>query len=224
MMALMDIFVGVPQSKYAGAAILLSLLVVSGAILIGRDALPLSQKFAFILLIFLVSLPGLLMTLFQLTCLVTGSNNGKSWWCGAYSWFISALLIIYSVLLVTIAVLSLASSGKVLDDITRADMEYFNSSAVSAQHAAIAMFDDKQPSTAQPVAPATAVQPVAHDPMAPHAPMAAAEPASAPMAPEAFYAPVQGAASLPADVAAFDTKSEHFQAYEGFEDAKKKHD
>lgn len=143
----MDIFVGVPQSKYAGASILISLIAVSIAILVGRDSIPLSQKFAFVLMIFLVSLPGLLMTLFQLTCLVTGTDKGKNTWCNIYSWFVAGLLVVYSVILVTISVLSLASGGKVLDDITRADIEFFQVKSDRANKAARALFTDA-PSTA----------------------------------------------------------------------------
>lgn len=141
-MAILDIFVGVPQSKYAGLAVLTSLLVVSVAILIGRDSMQMSQKFAFVMLIFLVSAPGLLMTLFQITCLVTGDSKGK-WWCGAYSWIVSALIIIYSVMLVAIAVISLATGGKVLDDISRADVEKFTQNKNAADAAAAAQFTDK---------------------------------------------------------------------------------
>jgi uncharacterized membrane protein len=125
-MAIMDVFVGVPQSKYAGIAILMALVGVSIAILFGRDTLPLSQKFAFVILIFLVSLPSVLLTLFQLTCLVTGDKKGDAWWCGWYSWLVSALLILYSVLVVTVAVLTLASGGKILDQITAENFEAAN--------------------------------------------------------------------------------------------------
>lgn len=152
----MDIFVGVPQSKYAGAALLMSLIAVSIAVLVGRDEFPLSQKFAFVLLIFLVSLPGLLMTLFQLTCLVTGSKNGKAWWCGVYSWIVSILLIIYSILLVTVAVMSLATGGKVLEDIARNDIDMFKAATEQANNDASALFAGPPPETAvqQFVAPA----------------------------------------------------------------------
>ena len=147
-MAILDIFVGVPQSKYAAMAVLTSIIVVSVAILVGRDSMQLSQKFAFVLLIFLASAPGLLMTLFQLTCLVTGDKGGKAWWCGAYSWIVSALVIIYSVMLVTIAVVSLATGGKVLDDISRADAESFEDkkkAANAAAHSTLSQFHDAPP-------------------------------------------------------------------------------
>ena len=142
-MAILDIFVGVPQSQYAGMAILMSLIAVSVAILIGRDSMQISQKFAFVMLIFLVSAPGVLMTLFQLTCMVTGDKrHGGSWWCGAYSWLVSALVVVYSVLLVTIAVISLATSGKVLEDITRADVEKFEQKQAVANKQASDSFKD----------------------------------------------------------------------------------
>lgn len=199
-MALMDIFVGVPQSKYAGIAVLLSLLAVSVGILIGRDPMPMSQKFAFVLLIFLVSLPGLLLTLFQLTCMVTGSQKG-AWWCGWYSWFVSILMIIYSVLLVTVAVMSLASSGKVLDDITRADMEAFQAAAEeSVDHNAVAakMFGNAD------VVPADS-----DGPKKPDAPV--------PPPKEDDHFAVQGGSSVAApvdQVEPFDDKEEEYESYE----------
>ena len=75
--------------------------MVSVAILFGADAMPLSQKFFFILVIFLLSVPGILLTLLQLTCLVTGAGlQNQRWWCSLYSWIMSAFVILYSVLIV----------------------------------------------------------------------------------------------------------------------------
>ena len=102
-----SVFVGVPQSRYAALAILLAIVVVALAILFGKDTVPVSQKFGFIFLVFLVSLPGLALSLFQLTCIVTGSGaNNKRWWCSIYAWVISAIMIFYAVLLVVAAVTS----------------------------------------------------------------------------------------------------------------------
>ena len=103
-----SIFVGVPQSRYAALAILLAIVVVALVILFGKDSIPISQKFGFIFLVFLVSLPGLALSLFQLTCMVTGSGaNNKRWWCNIYAWVISAIMIFYAVLLVVAAVTSI---------------------------------------------------------------------------------------------------------------------
>ena len=216
-MTLLDIFVGVPQSKYAGAAILMSLIAVSLAILIGRDSLPLSQKFAFVLLIFLVSLPGLLLTLFQLTCLVTGDKGGKAWWCGVYSWIVSGLLIIYSILLVSVAVLTLASGGKILDQIAKADVENFE----AANKAAAAAFTDKGAVNGQMSLPAPVPQSSAPTPQMPHGTVSL-DPLMVDAVPG-----TGGAASTVStrsfsdvnNVSAYDSTGDSFANYEGFADA-----
>ena len=106
----LSVFVGVPQSRYAALAILLAIVVVSLVILFGKDTIPISQRFGFIFLVFLVSLPGLALSLFQLTCIVTGAGlKNKRWWCSIYAWVLSAIMIFYAVLLVLAAVMSLTN-------------------------------------------------------------------------------------------------------------------
>lgn len=110
----MNVFVGAPASKYAGMAALVSLLVVGVVILISKDAVPMTQKFAIVLILFLMSLPGILLTLFQLTCLVTGAGlSNKRWWCNAYAWVMSFLMILYSALMVVVAVMSLSGDKSI---------------------------------------------------------------------------------------------------------------
>ena len=107
---LVSVFFGVPQSRYAALAILLAIIVVSLSILFSKDTIPVGQKFGFILLILLVSLPGLALSLFQLTCIVTGSGfRNKRWWCTAYAWIISAVMIFYAIVLVFAAVMSISA-------------------------------------------------------------------------------------------------------------------
>jgi len=123
---ILDIFVGAPQSKYAALAILSVIFVVSMTILLGKNHLPLSQKFAFILLIFLVSVPSILLTLFQLTCMVTGAGfKNKRWWCSLYAWIISILIVLYCIVLIVSAILSLVSGASALDDVKKSDKEKF---------------------------------------------------------------------------------------------------
>ena len=110
MTTLSSVFIGVPQSQYAGLALLLSILAVSATILFGNDSIPLSQKFGFVLLVFLVSLPSLLMSLFQLTCLVTGAGfKNQRPWCWWYAWIVSGLIMLYAGLLIVAAITSILS-------------------------------------------------------------------------------------------------------------------
>jgi hypothetical protein len=128
---------GAPQSKYAGMAVIFAIIVVSISILFGKDSLPLSQKLGAILLLIIVSAPGILFSLFQLTCLVTGAGfRNQRWWCNAYAWIITALLVIYSVLLISIAILSISTNSKVISDLTNYNVENFANSMTTANEIA----------------------------------------------------------------------------------------
>lgn len=132
-MTFMNLFISVPQSKYAAMAIIAAVVTVSLTMLFGKEPIPLSQKFAFILLVFLISLPGLLLALFQLTCIVTGAGrNNDRWWCSAYAWIISIVLIVYCTFLVAIAVITLATGEKALIDVSKQDTEHFGDMMTSA--------------------------------------------------------------------------------------------
>jgi len=124
MMDISSVFMGVPQSRYAALAILLAIVVVSLAILFGKDPIPMSQKFGFVLLVFLVSLPGLLLSLFQLTCIVTGAGFKKQrWWCSLYAWVLSAIMIFYAVILIMAAIVSLTAPPVVAPVANKASLQ-----------------------------------------------------------------------------------------------------
>jgi len=112
MSSFVSAFVGVPQSRYAAFAVLLAIVVVSLSVLLGNSPIPASQKFGFLVLIFLTSLPSLALTLFQLTCLVTGAV--KNWWCSAYAWVLCAIAIFYAGMLIVAAVISSRKEGFVV--------------------------------------------------------------------------------------------------------------
>ena len=119
MAGILSVFFGVPQSKYVGMAILVSLAAVALSVLFGKERVPFSQKLVVILLLVLLSLPAILVTLFQLTCLVTGAGfRNQRWWCSGYAWLISAVVILYSVLLVVMTVISF-SADKQMDEIEK---------------------------------------------------------------------------------------------------------
>ena len=112
-MTLLLPFIGSPQSRYAATAIVVAIIFVSIAILLGSDAMPLSQKFFFVMLISLLSVPGILLSLLQLTCLVTGAGNeNKRWWCSLYSWVMSAFVIVYSIIIIIVAIQTLTNKEK----------------------------------------------------------------------------------------------------------------
>jgi hypothetical protein len=125
-MSLLSPFVGSNQSRYAAIAILLAIIAVSLAILFGANAMPLSQKFFFILIIFLLSIPGILLTLLQLTCLVTGAGNeNKRWWCSLYSWIMSVFVILYSVLIVGVTIQTMMANRETFRESFRGNNSQF---------------------------------------------------------------------------------------------------
>jgi hypothetical protein len=135
-MAILDIFIGAPQSKYAALAITVALLSVAVAMLVGKDSLPLGQKFIAILLMFFVALPGLLLSLFQLTCLVTGTGYGnKKWWCGAYAWIGTIIAFLYALVIVAIAVISITKGSSVEAELAVAGAEGFSDMKEAAEAA-----------------------------------------------------------------------------------------
>lgn len=122
-MALLDIFVGAPQSKYAAIAILVAMSVVSLAMLFGKDEVPIGQKFLFVLLMLVIALPSVLLSLFQLTCLVTGAGfKNQRWWCGAYAWIGTIFVIIYSAIVVIVGIIAMTHGTSVSSEMENLGM------------------------------------------------------------------------------------------------------
>lgn len=211
---MLNIFVGAPQSKYAAIAILFALVAVSIAILFGRDQVPVGQKFMFIVLMFVLALPGLLLTLFQLTCLVTGAGlKNQRWWCSAYAWIGTILIMLYAIVLVIVAVMSMVNGTDIKKDLVAMDAftnnkatanvvakEYFQATEEKKEGGAGAQAYDmpdpmpavkesfQTPPAETPMAP-TSMGTAATAPAVAGAPAVAAAPATAPpKTPEAFSA------------------------------------
>lgn len=170
---MLNLFIGSAPSKYAAIAILAAVVIVSLTMLFGKEPVPLGQKLAVVLLIFLISLPGILLTLFQMTCIVTGagftskdSPLGKRWWCSLYAWIISVLIIVYSVFIIVAAITTLATGEKTMKDIAIADAEAFENKLRQAtqqatEHFAAQKAEVADASVASPTMPAVAPPAVA---------------------------------------------------------------
>ena len=99
----------------AGVAILVAVVVVALSILFGREPIPMTQKFVIVLVMFLLALPAILLSLFQINCLVTGAGfTNQRWWCSLYAWVISVMVVFYCVMLVVVGLLSYADNQKVV--------------------------------------------------------------------------------------------------------------
>jgi len=139
-MSLFNVFVGVPQTKLAGTAILVAVVVVGLTILFGKSAVPMSQKLAVALLMFLLSLPAILLTLFQLNCMVTGAGfKNQRWWCSLYAWFVAIMVFVYSATLVVVALMNMANDKAVekfqdaTEEATKVAKEHFEGEEATVQ-------------------------------------------------------------------------------------------
>ena len=116
-MGFLDIFIGAPQSKLAGIVVVLTMVIVGVIVLSTEDEISFGQKFVIMVLLFVVSAPMLLLSLFQLTCLVTGDGKGKTWWCGIYSWIIAVFTVIYCAMVVSVVMMAYVSNQSVMDQL-----------------------------------------------------------------------------------------------------------
>lgn len=91
-----NIFIGTSQSKYAFIAILLA-IVITLCVILFDSSISINNALLLTCIILLISLPGIVLSLLQLTCIVTGSGNKlQRWWCSAYAWVLTGIIIYYA--------------------------------------------------------------------------------------------------------------------------------
>lgn len=116
MVSFVNAFIGTQQSKYAAVSILIAFVAIALSILLGADKLPIGEKLIFVFLILLVSAPSILYMLFQMSCIVTGAyGNRGNWWCGAFAWFLVAIVIVYTFLVVIVAIMSIINKKSMME-------------------------------------------------------------------------------------------------------------
>lgn len=97
-MSITNYFIGTKQSKYASIAIFFTILLICLAILFMNTDHPIGHRIAFVIVIVLMAIPSIALSLFELTCIVTGSSkNNKA--CSWYAWVVTVLIIMYCVII-----------------------------------------------------------------------------------------------------------------------------
>lgn len=104
-----DIFFGSTQSKYAGVALFMTILILCLIILFSNSKIPIGERFIFVIFILIISIPSILMSLFELTCIVTGGNYTTRWWCWLLAWVISVIIIVYCILIIISMFISMSN-------------------------------------------------------------------------------------------------------------------
>ena len=103
-----DIFFGSEQSKYAGIALFMTIMILCVIILFSSSKIPIGDRFMFVLFILIISVPSILMSLFELTCIVTGGNLNTRWWCWLLAWVLAVIIIVYCVMIIISMLISMS--------------------------------------------------------------------------------------------------------------------
>ena len=113
-MGILDYFIGTQQSKYAGIAIFSAIFVICMAILFTNTDVSLSHRIMVIFFVFLMSIIPVGMSLFELTCIVTGSKNKPYNMCNIFAWVVAVIMIVYSLVLIVSVMFSLFTYKKAI--------------------------------------------------------------------------------------------------------------
>ena len=97
---LSDVFLGSEQSKYAGIALFITILIICLAILFTSSKIAIEQRIVFVIFILIITVPSILMSLFELTCIVTGGNYNTRWWCWLLAWVLAVMIIFYCIMII----------------------------------------------------------------------------------------------------------------------------
>jgi len=91
----MKVIVGSTQSKYAAWAIALTILVLCISVLVMQTDVPIGKRLLGVLFMILITVPGVVLSLIELTCLVTGGSWKTNWWCWLLAWVIAIIVIVW---------------------------------------------------------------------------------------------------------------------------------
>lgn len=95
---LMKAIVGSTQSKYVAWAISITILVLCVSILVTQTDIPIGKRLLAVLFMILITVPGVVLSLIEITCLVTGGSWKTNWWCWLLAWIIAGVVIVWCVL------------------------------------------------------------------------------------------------------------------------------
>jgi hypothetical protein len=105
-MNLTNLFIGSEQSKYASIAIFCAIIAICLCVLFTNNEMTFGQRLMIIFVIIIYTLPYVLLSLFELTCISSYNNNksGACWWYGS---IISAFIIFISLTVIISSLMSM---------------------------------------------------------------------------------------------------------------------
>jgi hypothetical protein len=116
-MGFYDAFFGSSQSQYTAYAIITAIIAICITILLTATDIPISNRILIVFFVIISLVPSIFLTLFELTCIVTGGTEPNRWWCYSFAWILAAFIIIYCVFIVIISLISLFTYNNAIDNI-----------------------------------------------------------------------------------------------------------
>lgn len=123
-MGFYDAFFGSDQSIYTAYAIIAAIIAICLTILLTATDVPIGNRILIVLFIVVTLIPSIFLTLFELTCIVTGGTEPNRWWCYTFAWILAAFIIIYCIFVVIISLISLFNYNKAIATVNNEDAKY----------------------------------------------------------------------------------------------------
>ena len=126
-MNLTNLFIGSEQSKYASIAIFCAIIAICLCVLFTDNEMTFGQRLMIIFVIIIYTLPYVLLSLFELTCISSYNHkSGACWWYGS---IISAIIVFISLIVIISAIISMltytdaSNKIKVSEDLSKLSPE-----------------------------------------------------------------------------------------------------
>ena len=120
-MAFYDAFFGSDQSLYTAYAIMAAIIAICITILLTATDVSVGNRLLIVLFVIITLIPSIFLTLFEITCMVTGGTEPNRWWCYAFAWVLAAFIIIYCIFVVIISLISLFTYNNAVDTVNEAE-------------------------------------------------------------------------------------------------------
>ena len=134
-MGFYDAFFGSEQSQYTAYAIVAAIIAICITILLTATDVPINNRLLIVFFVIISLVPSVFLTLFELTCIVTGGTEPNQWWCYAFAWVLAAFIIIYCIFIVIISLISLFNYNNAIDDVKETEKKSRLSPEVSNNYA-----------------------------------------------------------------------------------------
>ena len=134
-MGFYDAFFGSEQSQYTAYAIVAAIIAICITILLTATDVPVSNRLLIVFFVIISLVPSVFLTLFELTCIVTGGTEPNQWWCYAFAWVLAAFIIIYCIFIVIISLISLFNYNNAIDNVKETEKKSRLSPEVSNNYA-----------------------------------------------------------------------------------------